>query len=369
MKTIQKIALLITAFPILAFAESSSFSLGKMRKASLTKGSIKSFGTNSGGGGGGVCSTSKCQTLAQAGFRVPVETPHTSHYELETQVIEEVGNIMEAMPLNLKDENRGYIREGIIGGKDQFLWSSDPNSKEFKVYREEYINLLQNQGKQVDVRSFELLAATIVDPSERSKTYLFSGYLKLTTRGKALLLIHEYNIKNGNNLEDTLMFDGYLQDYLQKRDNNQLANFDYWSFIHAAAKVDFADIKEDLKGQLLFALLNDPKVGKIRISDLCNDNYKNGGTCRVDRSKALRLRSLHPKFAEVFTNASIMIWIYSPHAKYANEKSQAQIAEFCKKQPADQDSILTKDLNDDGFYTFNVFACDLKVPPSYGITY
>ncbi|MES2769662.1 MAG: hypothetical protein V4596_11015 [Bdellovibrionota bacterium] len=209
-----------------------------------------------GSGGGGICINDKCKLLAEAGFRL---LPGGGDIEISLDVIEEL-NKMEQLLKKYDPIIRFSLRK-IIGdpGDIQFVTTTNPSI--VKKFLEEYKSVLSKNDGNSYKENFEIFAFTTLDGSRREKTYIIvDQYKKLSTRGKALLLYHEYLLRNyTSSLEEALRHDGALIDILYAIENNDWSKIDIW---------EFAAIKS-IPSYIFGDLVN--RKGPMNINDIFGD--------------------------------------------------------------------------------------------------
>lgn len=272
-------------------------------------------GGESGGGGGGICyNNGKCVTLAQAGLRI--DETQTSYFELEQAIVDDIKYIVNSIKV---DFNKNALISDAIGIKETFSVVSPRETKRFDKFKKDYLSILSQQT--MDTSGFDLLAVSTTQ-SWPAKTYLLPGYEKLDVRGKALLLIHEANIRrlrigsktSQKSLKDVLKFDGVLLDALKANEEGQ--SFDQWKMVEALESISlinngYDDYIADQADAYIKTLLMEK--GAMPMSSFCSsmvslDEYPQmweaGLTCHLSQEKVLALRSVHPRSVQVLSGKS-----------------------------------------------------------------
>lgn len=337
------------------------FGLGLILSASASH-AFLGFGRagNEGGhGGGGVCDSKGCQTLAQAGLRLKLD--NVSEFELEPEVVDEITRIINILPLNITTQDREFVIDSVIGDRGTLRLSRDQDSRSFKKYRKEYLKLLESSGSKINKDTFQLLAA-----SDSETTYIFHGYFRLNTRGKALLMIHEYNIRRNQPLNLVLVFDGMMQDLLQRIDSKSVTGFDYWSFTNVALELGYS-FESGFKENDHIIHLIEKAGGKIKLEGFCElklseSSYSSDGTCFISRAQALRLRTYHPAFAQAYSDRYLEVGVFKAYLEYVaqNEfqrKSFERIVDICAKDSTAENYLYAGDIDGDGHSGLYVIVC------------
>jgi hypothetical protein len=313
-------------------------------------------GNEGGHGGGGVCDLRSCQTLAQAGVTLKLE--NTSEFELEPEVIDEITHIVNVLPFNATNKDKAQLVDYIIAGRGTLKLSHDQDSRSFRKYRKEYLKLLASSGAKVNEENFQLLAA-----SDIQNTYIFPGYFKLNTRGKALLMIHELNIRWRHSLQMTLVFDGLVQDYLQRYEAKKTSGFDYWNFNKLTHEFGMGIAPNYDENDNILNII-DKAGGKIKLEGFCelDERYD---VCLISRAQALRLRTYHPAFAQAYSDVSLQLsiikaWSDVVYRSDTHKASYARIRNLCDQDPSVEKYLYAGDLDGDGLRGLYVIYCTVK---------
>jgi hypothetical protein len=313
-------------------------------------------GNEGGHGGGGVCDSKKCQTLAQAGITLKLE--NVSEFELEPEVIDEITHIINVLPFNATNEDKSQLVDYVVTSRGTLKLSHDQDSRSFKKYRNEYLKLLASSGAKVNEKNFQLLAA-----SDMHSTFIFPGYFKLNTRGKALLMIHEFNIRWRQSLQMTLVFDGLIQDYLQRYEAKKTSGFDYWNFNKVTHEFGLGFSPSYTEGDNIINLI-DRAGGRIKWSGFC-ELSKTSNLCGISRAQALRLRTYHPAFAQAYSDVYLVVsviktWNYGGLRNDFHKASYARIKSLCKQDSSVENYLFAGDLDGDGLRGLYVIECSRK---------
>lgn len=188
-----------------------------------------------GGGGAGICTANKCQTLTESGFRI---SQSAGRNELSFQTLDELDRVLGLLPSYV---SLRYEASAVVGKENEVILVEVANQKKAKKFLQEYAAVLVRNGAGQLSKKIDLLGF-----SSNGVTYLVNDKFQgLSTRGQALLLIHEYSMRIKKvTLEDALRFDGALLDYLDSVENKKpvkmfpflasMKNFNYVPNIESA---------------------------------------------------------------------------------------------------------------------------------------
>jgi hypothetical protein len=278
-------------------------------------------GTSNGGGGGGLCDVNGCKTLAQAGLRINDEY---EYYDIESAVLNDLETVLKQMPYGIKLYAKSLFLE-IIGEEKTFRLATPENLPAYKQFRNDYLNLIKVVAPETDISKFDLLAA-----SDRETTYILPNYFGLDTRGKSLLLIHEYLVRKGRDLRDILRFDGVFKDYLTEQSEQNT-----WILAGAIEKVNLlkADFPANHTATIVFddALIRHTSImNKIDICRYVWSDNNGPYTCSFSREFALNLQKEIPGIARYLSHGEI--WIRYTSANPPPKEFRAE----CAKHPRDK---------------------------------
>lgn len=253
---------------------------------------IMSFAGQDGSGGGGICINNKCKTLAEAGFR-PISDNSTV---IGSDVVEELRYIESILP------NVGIFESSwVIGKPGDVEFVSYANPEIVQKFLAEYRKVLNNNNGQEYSKNMEIFGFT-VEASTTSKEYteprtfiITDKYSKLSKRGKALLLIHEFSLrKDGMKLQEALARDGALVDYLKAFENNNWENFDTIYFLYAALG-KYRYTTRHLAAELIDKVgLNE---GQNILTSVGPSNFEHTARVKLDYAKILENNKYYPNFS------------------------------------------------------------------------
>lgn len=171
--------------------------------------SVTFAGDRGGNGGAGICSNGKCVTFAQAGFRLINDE---NAYIPPMNLLTELDKISQLMPKKLS-----LSTSEVISKYGDIVMVEIVDNVTVEKFLATYEGVLSNHGFSEKPAGLELLAFTV-----ENKTYLIKNkFESLNLRGQALLLIHEFSLRvKKADLEEVLMFDGALVDYLRNVEMN-----------------------------------------------------------------------------------------------------------------------------------------------------
>ncbi len=205
------------------------------------------FGGHDGNGGGGFCNQGVCKTAAEAGIKIRGSSTTPDYWIMPSDVLNELQRITASLPLGGKE-----ILKKSFGDPDTYMIVDSVKDRALKEIKKNYIDVMKENGFSPSAGVLEIFA---VSDSEHytpdNKTYLLPSFFKLSARQKALILIHEGNIRNRSSLTEALEFDSLLLSYL--KDPRGLS-FDYLRFL---GSIDWQMNQNDRDSSKLFALVVD----------------------------------------------------------------------------------------------------------------
>lgn len=244
--------------------------------------SLSSQASDKGNGGGGICTASgKCVTLAEAGFRFPIEVNQdVGTYDISYTVLEEIEKINALLP----KDYRYFSVESVVGQPGDLVYLESVDEERTKKFLEEYRRILRNHASEDLASKVKVLAFTI-----DRKTYLIKDkYEALNTRSQALLLMHEYFLRLGHTLEFVMRVDGAVVDYLKAIETGSSPELGQFIKAFSLGKPDGSLIlNESLKASASY-LLNDEVIPEVLSQVVMKFSYES----------ILRMNKYHPELRE-----------------------------------------------------------------------
>ncbi|MBO9665663.1 MAG: hypothetical protein J7501_02480 [Bdellovibrio sp.] len=272
------------------------------------------FGGHDGNGGGGFCNQGVCKTAAEAGIQIKGDSQNPSYWILPGDVIQQVEGIISALPFG-----QTYLKTKTFATPSTFVVAESFNWNAMRRIKNDYKEVMAKNNFAKPSGELEIFAI-----SDSRYTYLLPSFFKLNSRQKALILIHEGNIRAGLSLAKTLEFDSLLLNYLQDRQGN---NFDYPRFLGSLQDIVSPrgrDLNDDAK---VFAALVDhitTKSGRnLSLANFRDDGYDNlsfypDSLAEVGRLAVAKSASVFgPRFSKMFGAAQMSLFLsHGDYYKY-----------------------------------------------------
>ncbi len=147
-------------------------------------------GTDFGNGGGVYIRENQVKTLAEAGTILDQSShvvigEYPRLYIIPAETRDTLRLMIRSLPIPEFMGDKLY--EKVMGRRDQFMKSTKIDEGEYARIVADYANVLKHANAPLDEGSFQLAAV-----SKGGKTYILPNFEKLSQRQKALILVHEY---------------------------------------------------------------------------------------------------------------------------------------------------------------------------------
>lgn len=316
---------------------------------------LKALGGADPGGGGAYKMNGELKTLAEAGAILEKASQlgskvYPKYYVLKTDAIEALRDIISKLPFY--DSSNGIFAkfaDEVIGKRDTFIDQNDVSKSEYDKIKSDYRKVIKSTGKKLDEAAFVLVA---YGKSDVNKTYILPAFEELSSFQQALILIHEYFMRQSSTyppavrLGLVLNLDVIILDILKNgtTDDSKLR------FLTAMEKLNA--IQKEEVGYYRLALL-EKKLGRpIFASELVLEprrelvldpiTYPESSNKKIDPSLVQKFESQMPGVAQYFENWELIVTskFYITLDKTAVDLQNAKREAMYKKaRPGNQEDL------------------------------
>ncbi len=267
----------------------------------------KIFGGHDGNGGGGFCTEGVCKTAAEAGIKIKSDSQNPNYWVFPADVIQQTENIITALPFG-----RDVIKNRTFATPSTFVLANEVDSRAMKRIKKNYEEVMEKNGFTKPLGELEIFAI-----SDSQYTYLLPSFFRLNSRQKALILIHEGNIREGLSLAKTLELDGLLLSYLNDHQGNSFDLPRFLGSLYSAAYSIHDRRNVDAEAEMSAALLEyimrrsgrSLSVANFRDNDSDNISFSKpesiSDTGRLAVAKSASVFGL--RFSKMFANADVQV--------------------------------------------------------------
>lgn len=252
--------------------------------------SMSTFASDKGNGGAGICRGETCVTLAQAGFRIKDPREYQMGLRIPEEVLDELDRVVSIIaPLLSKLQKNPHSpsplsSDTVIGTSDTLKFIAVEDDATSRYFLDQYRRTLAANGDTTHSSELEVLGFT-----SNGVTFLIdTKFERLTPKGAALLLLHEYFLRDRDfDLTQVLTLDGAIVDYLK--------HSDLVAFLNTVQGLP--GIEEDKRKAFLFNAIV-YKNGKLKLTpELAAKVYTYGSKhlLRFDEMTFLRIRKSYPE--------------------------------------------------------------------------
>jgi hypothetical protein len=186
----------LTALCILSL-QLTTFSTAAMAKE-------KKGGMDGGGGGVYKISEGEYKTLPEFGILIGDESNpvlgkrYYNYYKISEKTKEELSKIISKLQYVLPGNLLNMYE--VLGDRDTYIVRNNVDEAQYSKIKTEYRSTLNSYGYELDDDKFVLPAYSLGTQKEwkkQTKTYILPDFDLLSEKQQALILIHEYNIRQG----------------------------------------------------------------------------------------------------------------------------------------------------------------------------